>query len=83
MSPSPRVSGGSGRTTAVAAVRSVLAGVWAYARGVLGADAYERYLEHHRAEEAAGRCAAPAMTEREFWRDHADRQDANPQGRCC
>jgi uncharacterized short protein YbdD (DUF466 family) len=49
----------------------------------MGADAYERYLEHHRAEQAAGRCGAPAMTEREFWRDHADRQDANPQGRCC
>jgi uncharacterized short protein YbdD (DUF466 family) len=83
MFPSPLSSGGTGRTTAIAAVRSVLAGARAYARGVMGADAYERYLEHHRAEEAAGRCAAPAMTEREFWRDHADRQDANPQGRCC
>ncbi|GAB2743519.1 YbdD/YjiX family protein [Sinomonas soli] len=83
MSPSSARPGGEGRTTAVAAVRSVLAGARALARGVMGADAYERYLEHHRAEQAAGRCAAPAMTEREFWRDHADRQDANPQGRCC
>jgi uncharacterized short protein YbdD (DUF466 family) len=27
--------------------------------------------------------SATPMTEREFWRDHSDRQDANPQGRCC
>jgi uncharacterized short protein YbdD (DUF466 family) len=67
----------------MAAVRSALAGARAYFRGVMGADAYEKYLEHHRAQEAAGRCTVPAMTEREFWRDHADRQDANPQGRCC
>jgi uncharacterized short protein YbdD (DUF466 family) len=76
-------SGDAGRTTAMAAVRSALAGARDYFRGVMGADAYDKYLEHHRAEEAAGRCDHPAMTEREFWRDHTDRQDANPQGRCC
>ncbi|WP_077489316.1 YbdD/YjiX family protein [Sinomonas mesophila] len=74
---------GGGRTTALAGVRSALAAVRAYLRGVMGADAYERYLEHHRAEEAAGRCAAPPLTEREFWRDRTDRQDTDPQGRCC
>lgn len=82
--PSSRLpAGGTGRTTAIAAVRSALAGARSYFRGVMGEDAYEKYLEHHRAEEAAGRCTIPAMTEREFWRDHTDRQDANPQGRCC
>lgn len=50
-----------------------------YFNGVLGADAYAKYLEHHR---AAGHGAAP-LTEREFWRDRTDRQDSNPQGRCC
>ncbi|KRE81548.1 YbdD/YjiX family protein [Arthrobacter sp. Soil763] len=50
-----------------------------YFSGVLGADAYKKYLEHHRASGHAG----PPMCERDFWRDHTDRQDANPQGRCC
>ena len=45
----------------------------------MGADAYAKYLAHH-AEPGHG---APPMTEREFWRDRTDRQDANPQGRCC
>ncbi|GHG42230.1 hypothetical protein GCM10012320_04980 [Sinomonas cellulolyticus] len=86
MHPTPVPSGAAGsagRTTAMAAVRSALASALRYLRGVMGADAYEKYLEHHRAEEAAGRCALPPMTEREFWRDRTDRQDANPQGRCC
>lgn len=50
-----------------------------YLSGVLGADAYVKYLEHHRASGHSG----PPLTEREFWRDRTDRQDANPQGRCC
>ena len=50
-----------------------------YLAGLLGADAYVRYLEHHR---VAGH-SAPPLSEREFWRDRTDRQDANPQGRCC
>jgi uncharacterized short protein YbdD (DUF466 family) len=50
-----------------------------YLGGVLGADAYRKYLEHH---VAAGHLAPP-MTEREFWRDRTDSQDSNPQGRCC
>lgn len=54
-------------------------GVARYVGGVMGADAYSKYLEHHR---ASGHVAAP-MTEREFWRDRTDRQDNNPQGRCC
>lgn len=56
-----------------------LRGMAGYLRGVLGADAYAKYLEHHR---ACGHPSAP-LTEREFWRDRTDRQDTNPQGRCC
>lgn len=54
-------------------------GLARYLGGVLGADAYARYLEHH----AAMGHDAPPLTEREFWRDRTDRQDSNPQGRCC
>ncbi|HEX8518815.1 MAG TPA: YbdD/YjiX family protein [Pseudonocardia sp.] len=59
-----------------------------WVRGVLGADAYDRYLDHHRrcAEEggAAGHGpTGPPMTEREFWRARTDHQERNPQGRCC
>lgn len=51
-----------------------------FADGVLGADRYDRYLEHHRAHAAAGETP---MTEREFWRRYQDWQDRNPEGRCC
>lgn len=50
-----------------------------YLKGVLGEDAYEKYLEHH---QATG-CATEPMNIKEFWRDKTDRQDANPEGRCC
>lgn len=56
-----------------------LRGFAGYLSGVLGADAYKKYLEHH---EACGHAGLP-LTEREFWRDRNDRQDNNPQGRCC
>jgi len=51
-----------------------------YVRGVMGEDAYEKYLAHVAGEHDDG---ARVMTEREFWRDRTDRQDANPEGRCC
>ncbi|WP_315914090.1 YbdD/YjiX family protein [Arthrobacter sp. lap29] len=57
----------------------MLAAVNKYFTGVLGADAYERYLEHH----SATRCEAPALSVKEFWRDKNQRQDTNPEGRCC
>lgn len=63
--------------------RGALASWWQralrFGNGVLGADKYERYLEYHR---ATGSVEAP-MTEREFWRDYQDWQDAHPEGRCC
>ncbi|CAL8896647.1 hypothetical protein KVA01_21230 [Kocuria varians] len=50
-----------------------------FGNGVLGADRYERYLQYHR---ASGSGSEP-MSEREFWRDYQDWQDAHPEGRCC
>jgi uncharacterized short protein YbdD (DUF466 family) len=63
-------------------VNAFLAGVRGIARylgGILGADAYRRYLEHHA---DAGHDNLP-LCERDFWRDRTDRQNSNPQGRCC
>lgn len=64
------------------AVRSAAAGLAWYVRAVSGEDAYDKYLAHHRSGHGPAR-TGPAMTEREFWRDRTDRQDTNPQGRCC
>jgi uncharacterized short protein YbdD (DUF466 family) len=64
-----------------------------FMRGVMGEDAYDKYKAHHEAlheahpdsvQETDAVCPGPRMmTEREFWRDQTDRQDINPQGRCC
>lgn len=56
-----------------------------YVRSMMGDDAYERYRTHYlRAHPDGGAAGTGAMmTEREFWRDRTDRQDAQPQGRCC
>lgn len=56
-----------------------LAGVSRYLKSVMGEDSYEKYLAHH--QQTA--CPTPAMSVKEFWRDKMDRQDANPEGRCC
>ncbi len=48
-------------------------------KGVLGEDAYQRYLEHHHRTHGG----AEVLTEREFWRARTDRMDRDPQGRCC
>ncbi|MBG6178865.1 YbdD/YjiX family protein [Arthrobacter sp. CAN_A1] len=52
--------------------------VWLF-KGVMGENAYQSYLDHH----AATHNAEPPMTEKAFWREKADRQDTNPEGRCC
>ena len=68
----------------LAAVRTGARGFAWYVRGVLGEDAYDKYAAHHAATHGApGSGCEPAMTEREFWRDQTDRQQRNPQGRCC
>jgi len=63
------------------ALRAGLGKVHWYLRGMMGADAYEKYLEFHESTHASDGHAP--MSEREFWRDRDDRQDRNPQGRCC
>ncbi|TQL48188.1 uncharacterized protein DUF466 [Homoserinimonas aerilata] len=64
-----------------ATIRRGLGGLSWYVRGVMGGDAYEKYLDHHFSSHDA--LEHPPMTEREFWRDRDDRQDREPQGRCC
>jgi uncharacterized short protein YbdD (DUF466 family) len=75
-------AGRAGHVVVQAVLRRARDGVRIW-RGVVGEDAYERYREHVEAQRAAGDPDHPLMTEREFWRDRTDRQDANPQGRCC
>jgi uncharacterized short protein YbdD (DUF466 family) len=65
-----------------AAVRQGVLGVSWFVKGVLREDAYEKYLAHAAAEHS-GEGREHVMTEREFWRDVTDRQERNPQGRCC
>ena len=69
----------------LAAVRTGARGVAWFVRGVLGEDAYDKYAAHHAATHGRGGEGGgePVMTEREFWRDQTDRQQQNPQGRCC
>lgn len=68
----------------VNAVATGFRGFARYVRGVMGADAYKKYLEHHAATGHGGpEHGAPPLSERDFWRDRTDRQDSNPQGRCC
>jgi uncharacterized short protein YbdD (DUF466 family) len=64
-------------------VTAVARGIRWYVRGLMGEDAYEKYLEHVQGEHGEHGDSVPIMTEREFWRDRTDRQDANPSGRCC
>jgi len=67
--------------TALALVQRGVGAVGWFMRGVLGEDAYDKYLAHFETHHVDG--AAEPMTAREFWRDHTDRQNDNPQGRCC
>ena len=67
--------------TVVERLRNGAAGVAWFVKGVLGEDAYARYREHFTSAHADG--SERMMTEREFWRDRSDRQETDPQGRCC
>lgn len=71
-SSSPPAAAGSGLRRRLRLARS-------FFRGVVGADAYEVYLEH----QARVHPGIPVMSPREFWRDQTDRQDRNPSARCC
>lgn len=77
------------RTTAVRAgaaaavvdsVRSGCRSVAWYVRDLMGDNAYQAYLEHHRTQHGPEH---PPLTEREFWRQRMDEQDRNPGARCC
>lgn len=50
-----------------------------FMRGVLGADAYDRYVQH----QTRVHPGKPYMAEREFWRDRTDEMERNPGARCC
>jgi uncharacterized short protein YbdD (DUF466 family) len=63
----------------IEAIRKGWKGFAWYVKGVMGENAYQQYVDHHNRTHAS----APLMTEREFWRDRTDRQERNPQGRCC
>jgi uncharacterized short protein YbdD (DUF466 family) len=68
----------------VGVLREGASGVAWFVKGVLGEDAYDKYREHYAATHLDSDGPQPhMMTEREFWRDRMDRQDANPEGRCC
>jgi len=73
--PGPTDAAPSRGAGLVAALREVRR----FARGVLGSDAYDRYLHHHR---ITG-CTHPPLSERAFWRAKYAEQDANPGARCC
>ncbi|WP_245542802.1 YbdD/YjiX family protein [Pseudoclavibacter soli] len=47
--------------------------------GMLGANAYQNYVDHHRQVHPG----EPVMSEREFWRHKAAEEDRNPSARCC
>jgi uncharacterized short protein YbdD (DUF466 family) len=50
-----------------------------YVTSVMGDNAYQVYLDHHRRNHPG----EPILSEREFWRERTDEQERNPQGRCC
>lgn len=59
-------------------VRGWRALAW-WVKGVVGEDAYERYLDHHR---RSGHTGEP-MSARAFWRARTVHAERNPQNRCC
>ena len=63
----------------MAGLRERLGQAKRFVDGVLGADKYQHYLEHH----ARTHPGQTPMTERAFWKDYSDWQDKHPQGRCC
>ncbi len=60
-------------------VRSRASSLRRFWRGVVGADAYERYVEHLRRNHPE----APVPTEKQFWKDKYAEMERNPKTRCC
>jgi uncharacterized short protein YbdD (DUF466 family) len=62
-----------------AAVRRGVGWLRWYLREVSGESAYDRYVEHARADHPD----RPVLSRREFERRRMDERDARPQSRCC
>ena len=56
-----------------------LGGFGKFFKGILRADAYQKYLEHM----ARVHPDQTPASERDFWRERYDWEERNPQGRCC
>jgi uncharacterized short protein YbdD (DUF466 family) len=69
------VTAGSSRS---AMRRAFAAFVW-YLNGITGQSKYDCYLEHERLRHPD----REPLSERDFWRAHYARQDADPGARCC
>lgn len=61
------------------AARRVWRAVAWYMNGVTGQSRYAHYVAHERARHPD----REPLGEREFWRAHYARQDADPGARCC
>jgi uncharacterized short protein YbdD (DUF466 family) len=66
-------------TGAGTAIGRAARGVRWWFGGVMGDDAYRRYVDHLRLNHPD----ADVPTEREYWRDRHARADASPGARCC
>ncbi len=63
----------------LATARRTAGAVRWYMRGITGADAYDRYVEHLRRTHPD----APVPSEKDFWREKYDEMERNPKTRCC
>ena len=68
-----------GMTTVLSRARRYAGALRWYWRGMTGADAYERYVEHLQRTHPD----APVPTVAQFWRDKYDDMERNPTTRCC
>ncbi len=66
-------------TDVLASARRTAAAVRWYWRGITGADAYERYVDHLQRTHPD----APIPSERDFWREKYAEMERNPKTRCC
>ena len=62
-----------------ARLRRAVAGALWYAREVLGENAYDRYLAHHRRDHPG----EPVLSRREFECRRMDQLEIRPGQRCC
>lgn len=60
-------------------VAEVARGVRWWWRGVVGEDAYDRFVDHQQRRHPS----APIPTKRDFWREKYADQERNPRSRCC